>query len=152
MVVELILRPDLGKGAYRLRCRFTVDAPPRHLQRRAVWAQTLEKMKLECAQRFVNDMAKRGWEYMDKHGFQMTGPYHGVQVVDLSKLRRQHFNTRSPDFWHRNGLGPESAVTTLPSLQESDKWDYELSAVFIHKTLLAEIPDPIEEKETLNRL
>ena len=151
MAAELILRPDLGKGAYRLRCRFTVDSAPTSPRQRRAWEHTLEKMKRATAKRFVADMDKQGWEYVDKYGFRMSGPYHPVQPVDLRRLRRQRFNARSPDFRQPHEPGPEAAVVTLSSLAESDRWDYELSAVFVHKTLLAEIPYVSEEQQELNK-
>ena len=149
-MTELITQPEASKRPCRLRCRFKVDAAPSHPHLRRIWLRALEKMKYRMAERFIKDMARQGWEYLDKHGIRMTGPYTAVTPVDLRHYKRRHFNAQTPVFG-RNGSGPELAVVTLPPLAEADHWEYELAAVFLHKRLLVEVPDAQEEKEMLNK-
>ena len=63
---NLLIRPDLGYKAYRLHCRFTICAFPTKGQ--------LEGGKLEAGYRFIEDMDKQGYEYIDSHGVKMSGP------------------------------------------------------------------------------
>ncbi len=148
MSVELLIRPDLDMKAYRLRCRFTVGAFPCE-----GW---LEKAKRAAAEMFVSDMAKQGWCYLDRYGFKMTGPYPAVEVIHLPKRSQQ-------ERWHVPSAEIVSAVAAgrgigqitqdggyarpVPLLAESDRWDFELAAVFAHETILTEYPDKHEEKQ-----
>ncbi len=147
---ELLLRPDLGKRAYRLRCRFAVGAYPSR--------GFLEKAKVACAEEFVIDMAKQGWEYLDKYGFRMTGPYPVVEVINLPSRSQQ-------ERWHQPSAEIMAAVVAgarigriaqdggyarpVPLVAESDRWEFELAGVFVHKTILMEYPDEHEEREAL---
>ena len=144
----LLLRSDLGKKPYRLRCRFSVDAFPR-----ASW---LEKAKHAAAEAFVQDMAKQGFEYLDQHGVTMTGPFSATPITGLpSRRERGRFNARQalPAVLAGNPLRPpeRSYAVSVPLLDESEKWEYELAAVFIHKTLFVETPDKHEEEEMLRK-
>ena len=148
--MELLLRPDLGKKAYRLKCRFIVGAFPSD--------RTLEKAKYEAADLFVRDMAKQGWQYLDEHGFKMTGPFPATEIVILPKRSEQ-------ERWHtptrellsaalaghplRASHRGEGYVRNVPSLDSTDSWEFELAGVFVHDTLLAEMPDTHEEQEAL---
>lgn len=136
---ELLIRPDLGKRPYRLRCRFTIDAFPK--------PHWLEKAKYAAAEAFVRDMAKQGFEYVDRLGVTMTGPFPTVEIASSLRRPREHFSARRPDFRRKE---PGSMATTLPALTEMPRWDYELAMVFVHKTLLVEIPTAEEEREMLN--
>lgn len=147
MAVELLLRPDLGKKAYRLKCRFVIGAFPSE--------RTLELAKYHAADLFVRDMAKQGWQYLDEHGFKMTGPFPAVEVISLpSRSQQQRWHTPSselfaaiqagyrPDRLVRNG----SHAKSVPLITETDDWEFELAGVFVHETLLAEVPDEHEER------
>ena len=139
---ELLLRPDLGKRAYRLRCRFSVGAFPKE--------DWLGKAKVAAAEKFIEDMAKHDWHYLEHHGIRMTGPFAAMQAMSLPPRHQQekwHWNARMP-FLPR-GLSNDVPVVTVPSLDESDKWEYELAAVFVHDTILTESPDPDEERAIL---
>ena len=134
MTVEILLRPDLGKKAYRMRCRFTIDSYPKD--------EWLEKVKYEVARRFVEDMAKQGYDYIDKFGFKLSGPLDHVAVSHfIPPYNRQ-------EKWHyaaRDGMpmrvSGDSYASDLPSLAEAEKWDFELSAVFVSRTLVVEVED-----------
>ena len=148
MAVELLLRRDLGKGAYRLRCRFVIDAAPLSPWSRRIWEAELERMKVEVARRFVEDMTKQGFEYVDEHGFQMSGPYPATPApVQIQRPKRSGARAMLPavmqgDRFRGNGVNGVSLV--LP-LAENDTWEYELAAVFVHPTLVIEYPYPHEE-------
>lgn len=147
-MTTLLLRPDLGKKAYRLRCRFCIGAFPSE--------GSLEKAKRVAAEAFVTDMAKQGWSYLDHYGFKMTGPYPAIEVVQLPKRSQQ-------ERWHLRSADMMSAVTMgtrigriaqdggyakpVPLLAESDRWEFELAAVFAHETILTEYPDEHEENQ-----
>ena len=148
---NLLLRPDLGKKAYRLRCRFTVPAFPRK--------DWLDKAKVTAAEAFVRDMAKQGFEYVDKYGFEMTGPFAPLVRGSLPKRHEQerwHQSSREMLPGLMRGVAPRASgggyVSVVPSLNETEQWDYELKGVFVHKTILVEQPDSHElEKELVRR-
>lgn len=145
--LELLLRPDLGKKAYRLKCRFLIGAYPSE--------RTLEKAKFHAADLFIRDMAKQGFENVSRHGFKMSGPFAAVQVVNLPKRSQQEqWHTPSKDMIAAIHQGytptlptPPSYVQTVPPVAESDDWEFELSGVFVHPTIMTEVPDPHEERE-----
>ena len=138
--MEVILRPDLGKRAYRMRCRFMIDAYPRQS-----W---LEQAKYAAAKEFIKDMDTQGWEYLDKFGIRMSGPYPQINFPTLPKRSQQEqWNgpARNGPASHRNGRqtlsGSPGAVVVMPRLNEVERWEYELAAVFVRPTLVAEVPD-----------
>lgn len=147
-MTTLILRPDLGRKAYRLRCRFRVEAFPH-----AGW---LEGAKYAAAEMFVKDMAKQGYEYLDEHGFKMTGPFPCLDVITLpkrSEMAKWHTPSREmlPGLMagkkYRTSASP--FVMTAPNLAETDEWEYELAGVFVHKTILMETPSEDEQRKVL---
>jgi hypothetical protein len=143
-----LIRPDLGKKAYRLRCAFTMPAYPR--------ADFLAKAKVEAAELFVEDMAKQGFAYRDEHGFRMSGPYVPTKVGSIPKRHEQ-------ERWHQasrdmlpsllNGNPPRvkdpGYVFAPLTLQTSDLWEYRLAGVFVHDTIVVEYP---EEHELIKEL
>ena len=147
MVVTLV-RPDRGKRAYRLRCRFQIDAFPK--------ASFLEKAKYAAAEAFVRDMAKRGWQHVEKYGFRMTGPFPATVTVNLPKRSQQMpwaIPSRDllPAIQAGYRFGPRESsspyISEVPLLGETDRWEYELAGVFVHETILTESPDEHELKE-----
>ena len=150
-MITLLVRPDMGRKAYRLRCRFKVSAFPSQ--------DLLEKSKYKVAELFVESLAKQGWEYLDKHGFKMTGPFAPLVIVNLPKKHQQaqwHMKSSEMLEKHMNHGGslsasprssPTSYVSDVPPLAECEEWEFELAGVFVHKTLLAETPDPWEERK-----
>ena len=146
--MEVLIRPDLGNRAYRLRCRFVVDAAPQQDYYRAIWRRALEKMQHAMAERFISDMAKQGWGYLPSQSITMTGPFSETPIVSLRGIRRPHFDARRPDL-RRRGDAAASLVSIVPDLDKTDRWEYELAAVFVHKTLLMEVPTEDEERKVL---
>ena len=143
MVAELLLRPDLGKRAYRMKCRFLIGAFPSE--------RMLEKAKYEAADLFVRDMAKRGWQYMGEHGFTMKGPFPATETVSLQSQGRWHIPSRELLPAASQGYGVRAAIDggyarNVPMITETDSWEFELAGVFIHDTIMTEVPDPHEEK------
>ena len=149
---ELLIRPDLGKRAYRLKCRFAMPAYPL-----PTW---VENEKYKTAERFVSDMAKQGWEYdpgrlaPSERGFKLTGPYPKTPILVLpSSVERQRIDAhrdlakvRAGDRMRDKG---SDYVSTVPMIEESEYWEYEISAVFIRNTILVETPDSHEELEVI---
>lgn len=138
--MELILKPDLGRKAYRLRCVFRLPAGPP--------ARILEKAKYAAADRFIRDMRVQGWEYVDEHGFRMRGPYPYIPTMNL-KVPHQ-LNAREMLQFIRQGrplpaIEAPPVLTLLPLVMH-EYWEYELAGVFLHKTILMEIPDKGEEE------
>jgi len=147
--VELLVRPDLGKKPYRLKCRFLIGAFPSE--------RILERAKYKAAEMFVADMAKQGWDYLDQYGFKMTGPFAAVQTVNLPKRSQQqrwHMPSREIIAAVERGHlsrwtvpdGP-NWVKEVPRITETDDWEFELSGVFVHETIVAQYPDRHEERE-----
>mgnify|MGYP001608998517 FL=1 len=142
--------PDPGKKAYRLRCRFRVGAYPSQRE--------LYSGKIEAAEQFVRDMRKQGWEYVggssrmppQAQGFRMTGPYPVIEPVTIHVAKElpaaEQFAGMLRGNRYRDG-GGTIASTVLP-LEENERWEYELAAVFVHETILTEVPDPHEMEET----
>ena len=145
-MITLLVRSDMGRKAYRLRCRFKVAAFPSQ--------DLLEKSKYKVAELFVESLAKQGWEYLDKHGFKMTGPFAPLVIVNLPKRHQQaQWHTKSSEvlanasFYQRLSTKETSYVSSVTPLTECEEWEFELAGVFVHKTLLAETPDPWEERK-----
>ncbi len=143
-----LIRPDLGRRAYRLKCRFVIEAYPT--------AGRLATVKVEAAERFVEDMAKQGYEYMDKHG--VTEPRLIGAVTPITgaptRAQRERFDAAAalPNVMAGDRLRLQHEMdyaVTIPLLNQVDAWQYEITAVFVHKTLLVETPDDHEERKVL---
>lgn len=138
--MQLIARPDLGKKAYRLRCKFRIGRHPR--------PAFLENAKFAAADRFIEDMAKRGFEYVDRYGFTMTGPRAAIDVIAIPHRVRVP-SAREMMAAVRQGARflaqDDYGVQSVPLVTESAEWEYELAAVFVHKTILMEYADLHEE-------
>ena len=149
LALTLLLRPDRGRSAYRLRCRFKVNAFPN--------PDFFDKAKFQAAEMFVRDMKKQGWTYLDKHGFKVSGPYAPLVPVSLPHRHLQaQWHTASRDLLPQIQAGrrfhrPKEPgyVSVVPSLIEMDEWEFELAGVFVHSTILTEIPDAHEERQEL---
>jgi len=142
-MTTLLLRPDLGKKAYRLRCRFSIGPFPSE--------RSLGKAKRAAAEAFIADMAKQGWYYLDRYGFKMTGPYPSIEVVQLpTRNQQERWHVPSAEIVAGKRIGQIAQdggyARPVPPLAESDKWEFELAAVFAHQTILTEYPDNHEEK------
>lgn len=150
MALTLNIPRSRDKKAYRLRCRFAMPAYP--------LPSWLEKAKVKVAEDFVEDMRKQGFEYVPSYGVTMTGPFPVVETVNLPKRSQQarwHMPAQEAlqriQAGQRIRAGGEPYVKAVPSLAMSEKWEYELAAVFAHDTILTESPDAAEEQEGLKK-
>ena len=145
----IFLKPELEKKAYRLKCRFTVEANS--------LPDWVEKIKYKVAEEFVSDMEKQGWKYDPnklppaERGFKLSGPFSHMQTVQLPKFSTFKAaealpRVRAGDRMRDN---TNNYVQTVPLLDQTDKWEYELSAVFIRSQILTELPDSWEEAKEL---
>jgi hypothetical protein len=139
-MTEVLIRRDLGTRPYRLRCRFTIDAHPSK--------RSLEKAGYASAKMFIRDMKLQGFEYMDRYGFEMTGPYPAIATITVPKRSRQKWHLPSKELmaavaagYRPSNPGNGNGVQTVPLINETDRWDFELSAVFLHDTILTELPE-----------
>lgn len=142
-------RPDLGKQAHRLHCHFRIEAHPKP------WA--LELAKRKAAEQFIVDMRTQGWEFMGEsgrlppaeRGFRMKfyGAY--VPVVNPGRPKRPPSSREMLPHVMQGAKfrsTEEPTVLDVPSPAMTEFWEYDISAVFIHTTILAEIPDLHEER------
>lgn len=137
---QLLLKPDLGYKAYRLRCKFTIGADPR--------PEFLQKAKYAAAEQFREDMHKQGWEYVERYGFHMTGPRPAMSARPVAKRMRVPSAREMLPHVAQGArfLAPEAyGVQNVPLIGESEDWEYEIAGIFVHKTILVESPDLHEE-------
>ena len=138
--LQLLLRPDLGKKAYRLRCRFRIGAFPK--------AEFLQKAKIKAAERFVDDMHVRGFEYLDAHGFVMKGPFTPwPEPITIRRPPRLTARQMLPMLMQGKKFRAEETTlgTNVLPLSEYEYWEYELAGVFVHRTILVEHPSEGEK-------
>ena len=131
----VIMPKDHGYRPYRLRCRFSIGAYPRQ--------DWLDKAKIAAAERFVEDMAKQGWEYIDRHGVRMTGPYSPAIITGIPAFgERERIKASEAAYAVSQGarLLPkkQSLVASVTPVSQSDVWEFEISAVFERKTIVME--------------
>ena len=132
----LLLRSDLGKRPYRLRCRFKIGDHPR--------LEQVQKASAKAAEQFVKDMHVQGWEFVPKYGFDMRGPFPALKVIPLPKAPPQLTARQMAPLvaaGHKFRAAPLEGVQSVPLLGETDGWEYELRGVFTHKTILTELED-----------
>ncbi len=145
MSVNLQIRPSLDKKAYRLKCRFVTNAFPSQRE--------VEQGKYEAARLFVRDMAKQAFEYVDHYGFRMSGPFPPVQTMTppTAAQRRQPSAREmltAVKAGHRfdRTAADGGFARPVPLITEVDAWEFELSGVFVHETIMIEVPDEHEER------
>jgi len=136
----VIMRRDHGYRPYRLRCRFAVEAYPTQ-----GW---LETARHEAAERFIEDMDKQGWDYMDQHGVQMSGPYSPAIITGVPSFAdRERIKAKDAAYAVAQGarLLPQKTqmVASVTPVAFCDKWEFELSAVFLRKTVVMEYDERI---------
>ena len=133
---NLLIRPDHGYKAYRLHARFSVDARPSPAY--------LAKAKMVAAEKWIADMEKQGWDYLDKHGIELRGPVPAMPAPKGLPSIAQMERIKAKDAALAVAGGarllakPDSWVADIPTLANSEKWDFDLAAVFVRKTLVME--------------
>lgn len=141
-----LIRPDLGYKPYRMRCRVrTLAGRGPDLQGKAVLAQV---------ESWIDQMATRGFEYNERHeGLKLVGgPYPVVETVQIPRPKKRMSNKEMR--WRVSQGDPcrddiQSFAMTVPALGQVEFWEYEVSAVFVHKTILVETPSVEEERKVL---
>lgn len=108
----------------------------------------LDREKVHVAERFVEDMAKRGWAYVPQYGFKMTGPFPYVAPVtihvDRTPSAREMLRGVTQGARYRSNGGTMAGA--MPLLEATEWWEYELKATFTHTAILTERPDLHEER------
>ena len=135
----LLLRPELGRKPYRLRCRFMIEAFPSR--------ESLDRAKIKAAELFIRAMKVREWEYVSRYGITLNPkPFIPIAAMNLDRPISLTARQMLPGVIRGNKYRAPvpSGVFTPPPLQESEAWEFELSAVFTHGTILTELAD--EEK------
>ena len=141
----IIIRPDLGKRAYRLKCRFVTEPYPSR--------ERVKQGALKVLEWFIRDMAKEGWEYLSGERIRLNGPFAPVRPMTIHRLRPPGSREMLPGVvqGRRFRADAETIAGNVPPLPECETWEYEVAAVFAHKTILTELPDRHEELEALRR-
>ena len=137
----LLLRPARDKKAYRLKCRFKIEAYP--------YPDRLERAKVRMAERFVEDMHKQGWEYAEQFGFKMKGPFPMVETMILRRPRQHSAKEMLAGVLAGNPYRDEGVDYAKPvlALDMQEYWEYELCATFSRMEILTEYPDAHEEEK-----
>lgn len=137
---QIAVKPTLDNRPYRLRCRFKIEPYPR--------LDRLDKEKVRVAERFVRDMKLQGWEYDNRHGFKMSGPFPMIEPTTIRvplSLSAREMLPRLVQGERFLDLGVDTAKP-MPQLNSSEWWEYELAGVFIRLAILTERPDAHEEE------
>ena len=103
--------------------------------------------KVTVAERFVEDMRKQGWVY-NNSGFKMTGPYPAIDPISIRVPRTPSAREMLAGVSQgQRFLAPGGTVAGLmPTLIESEVWEFEIAAVFIRETIMEEQPGLHEER------
>ena len=137
----ILLRKDLGRRPYKMRCRFEIEADHTRGQ--------LEKARKVALNKFIADIGKRGWEYVERIQPRITGPYPNVQPgSSLPKPQRVSAKRMLPEIMQGNKFRGDTRVDGIQSPEPIDatEWvQYEIEAYFVHDTILVDTPDLHEE-------
>ena len=108
----------------------------------------LDREKVKVADRFVTDMHKQGWEYVERYGFKMTGPYPMVVPVTIRPRRMPTAREMLPRVARGERFldDGETGVSFVSSLGASEYFEYEIAAVFSREQILTERADAHEEE------
>ena len=137
---QLAIKPSLDKRGYRLKCRFKIEPYPRE--------ERLNREKVRMAERFVEDMHKQGWEYVERFGFSMKGPFAYVLTTPIhmpympAAREMLPYVAQGGRFLDRGG----TIAGVMPALDATEWWEYELKGVFFRTEILVERPDLHEEE------
>lgn len=140
MGIELIFPRDLGKRAYRLKCRFATEPRP-----------TKERLKaaaLVAMEMFVRDMRQQGFEHLTGEMPRMSGPFSPVKPVTLRRPKVLSAREMLPAVARgaRFLPGRETIAQDVAPLHKCESWEYGLELVFVSNVLRLEVPDRHEEK------
>ena len=133
--------PDLGKRAYRLRCQITVG--------NGVHGAELRQAVRGCLEHFVKGMHLEGFEWLSRYGWRPEGmPVPHIEPREIRIPPRLTAKQMLPAVKQgaRFLAKDETIAWAVPSLEESIRWDYIVSGVFVHDTLVIDVPYPHEEE------
>lgn len=138
-MTTLIMRPTRDRKAYRLRARFKIEPFPSPFR--------LDREKVRVAERFVADMHKQGWEYIEGYGFKMSGPFPMIVPRTIPVRRMPTAREMLPRVARGERFldDSETGVSIVPALAESEAWEYEIAGVFAREQIMTERADPHEE-------
>ena len=133
---------DLGRKPYRFKCRFVIEARPTR--------ESLKRGALKSHDLFVRDMAKQGWEYLSSEPPRLRGPFTPVIPMTVHVRRpptsREMLHMVAQGAPFRFRAEQETLAQTVTPLSMNESWEYELSLVFVGRTIRFEVPDRHEEK------
>ena len=138
--MEVVVRPDLGKRPYRLHCHVTVEG--------GVRGSELHLAVGHCLDDFVRAMHQQGFEHVSSEPWRSHGmPKPHIKPMTLRRPARLSSRDMMPAVMQgaRFRAGPETIALVVPRLEESELWDYDVSGVFLHDTILTDVPDLHEE-------
>ena len=140
MTTIILPRNDLGRRAYRFKCRFVIEAHPTR--------ERLKQGALKAHEVFVRDMAKQGWEHLASEPPRLGGPF--TPVVPMTVRVRRPPSSREMLHAVAQGatfrVGEETLAQNVTPLDQNESWEYELGLVFVGRTIRFEVPDQHEEK------
>src|SRR3990167_1538400 len=139
-MTTLLVRHTREKTPYRLRARFKIEPYPSPFR--------LDREKVKVAEQFVRDMHKQGWEYVESHGFKMTGPFPMVEPVTIRPRRTLTAREMLPRVARGERFldDGDTGVSFVSSLGASEYWEYAIAAVFSREQILTERADAHEEE------
>ena len=136
---------DLGKKPYRLHCLVRVHERPSR--------DALTRAANQAAEVFIRDMAVQGWQHQPQYGFKLafkgaSVPYRDIDIGNKRPKRPPSAKEMLPGVAQGARFRSEDTPLAMayPTLEESEYWDYDLSGVFLHTTILVEYPDAHEVK------
>lgn len=136
MNAPLLLFPrDLGKKAYRLKCRFVIEPRPSR--------ECLTRGAIKALELFVVDMAKQGWRHVSGEAPRLRGPFSPTKTMTVRRTPPPSAREMLPSVAQGNRFraGGETLAHLVTPLAESDRWEYEIAAVFARDAIRAELSD-----------
>ncbi len=137
--MQIIIKPSQDRKPHYLAARFTTHpAPSRAL---------IEVEKVRLAERFVEDMRKQGWDYAGQ-GFTLTGPFPHIEPITIHMPKALTARQMAPMVANGARFQDDGGTVApmMPTLAESEGWDFKIAAVFSRSDLFTETPDLHEER------
>lgn len=130
--------PDFGKKAYRLK--FSVITGP---------SPSREAVKYGLRQSFgelERQLKQRGFVFVGERTVRYEETVPHVECVDIRVPRRLSSKQMLPGVMQgaKYRAEDEPVAMTVPLLEETDAWEHIFSGLFVHDTLMADLPDPHE--------
>ena len=131
--LTLILPPDLGRRAFRLKCRFVIEPRPTR--------ESLRSGALRAMELFVADAAKQGWRHVTGEAPRLSGPFSPTKTTTVRRRPSPSSREMLPFVTQGNRFraGEETVAQRVIPLAESDRWEYELALVFTRDAIRADL-------------